>query len=137
MKKILGSTLLLVAGFSLSPVAAAIAETVNIETSANESQWWSTYSVEIQNTSNQDIDMKESTIEFLLPNAINDVNFVSSALSYPSWTIEHEFTSEGVYHTITYKFDDDVWVKNTLPRDGSFSFTFGLNSQLPDFQSFE
>ncbi|MGR5485941.1 Ig-like domain-containing protein [Vibrio alfacsensis] len=138
MNKTLGAAMLLVAGFTLSPIASAIAaENVNIDTSANESQWWSTYRVEIQNTSNQTIDMTESTVEFLLPNAINDVSFVSSALSYPSWTIEHEFTSEGVYHIITYNFDDGAWVKDTLPRDGSFSFSFGLNSQLPDFQSFE
>ncbi|MDE1334014.1 hypothetical protein [Vibrio aestuarianus] len=117
MKKTLGAAMLLVAGFSLSPIAAAVAENVNIDVSANESQWWSTYSVEIKNTSNQEIDMNESTVDFLLPNAINDVNFSSSALSYPSWSIEHEFTAEGVYHTITYKFDNGAWVKNALPSD--------------------
>ncbi|CAH8224450.1 exported hypothetical protein [Vibrio aestuarianus] len=49
MKKTLGAAMLLIAGFSLSPIAAAVAE--NVDVSANESQWWSTYSVEIKNTS--------------------------------------------------------------------------------------
>ncbi|MDE1250516.1 Ig-like domain-containing protein [Vibrio aestuarianus] len=140
MKKTLGAAMLIAAGFSFSPIAAAVAENVNnvnIDVSANESQWWSTYSVEIKNTSIQAIDMKASTVEFLLPYAINDVNFSSSALSYPSWSIEHEFTAEGVHHKITYKFDNGEWVKSSLPAGATFTLSFGLSGQLDDLAAFE
>ncbi len=84
MKRTIGAAMLIMAGFSLNPVTAALANDVNIDVSASESQWWSTYQIEVMNISSQSIDMTSSVIEFVLPHATTDIQFSSQGLSYPS-----------------------------------------------------
>ncbi|KAA8681651.1 Ig-like domain-containing protein [Vibrio gigantis] len=137
MKRTIGAAMLIMAGFSLNPVTAALTNDVNIDVSASESQWWSTYQVEVKNTSSQAIDMRSSVLELVLPHATTDIQFSSQGLSYPSQNIEHETTKDGVLHKVTFSFDNGAWVKDELLSDTAFFLSFGINGQLPDLVSFE
>ncbi|MEG3695608.1 hypothetical protein V5098_21035 [Vibrio coralliirubri] len=137
MKRTIGAAMLIMAGFSLTPVTAALSNDVNIDVSASESQWWSTYQIEVMNISSQSIDMTSSVIEFVLPHATTDIQFSSQGLSYPSQAIEHESMTDGILHKVTFSFDDGAWVNDELLSDSAFVLSFGVNGQLPDLIAFE
>ncbi|MDE1330343.1 glycosyl hydrolase family 18 protein [Vibrio aestuarianus] len=137
MKKTLGAAALLIAGFSLTPVAAAIAANVDIGVSASESQWWSTYRIEVENTSSTSISMNGAVLEFSLPTATNDIQWSANGLSYPSWNVTHQNTSDGVLHKVTFSYTQDSWVNSQLEAGNTFTISFGYGGQVPNLSDFE
>ncbi|EOB6677081.1 Ig-like domain-containing protein [Vibrio vulnificus] len=132
------ASLMLTVGFALNPISAALAETVQIGVQApSESQWWSTYRVQVSNAGDSQIEMRESNIEFVLPSAVNDVQWASEHLSYPSSAITHQPIQGGVRHIVTFQFPQEDWVKTTLQANQSFQLTIGYNGQLNDLARFE
>ncbi|CAM4210808.1 Ig-like domain-containing protein [Vibrio agarivorans] len=131
------SKALLIAGFSMSPLAIAVADSVEIGVEASESQWWSTYKVEFTNSDSGSIELRDAFVEFVLPSKTNSVQWSGVGLSYANTILTHETTSEGVLHRVEFGFDEGNWVNSELLSGNSFALTFGYDGQVDNLEAFE
>ncbi|OBT14006.1 hypothetical protein A9260_03835 [Vibrio sp. UCD-FRSSP16_30] len=116
---------------------ASEVNSIDIDTSATESQWWSTYKIDVQNASDTAIDLRGATLEFVLPTSVSSFQFAGTELTYPTWDIAREVTPAGVLHRVTFIFDDGAWIKDQLTANNSFSFSFGYDGKLESISDFE
>lgn len=129
---------ILCSGLLLNPISQAIAAEFSAEAVAqSESEYWSTYKLDIKNTGSDSADMREAVVEFLLPVAINDIGWASNHLSYPSWEIAHTTQPDGVLNAVTLKFPEDSWVDSELASGESASLTIAFGGELTDLNGFE
>ncbi|XHY20228.1 hypothetical protein ViNHUV68_09280 [Vibrio sp. NH-UV-68] len=128
----------LFSGFLLSPISQAMASEFSTGVnSQSESEWWSSYKLEVKNTGSAAENMHEAVIEFVLPVAINDIGWASSDLSYPSWKITHTPQSNGVLNSVKLKFPTGSWVDSTLASGESATLTLAFGGELKDINAFE
>ncbi|MCS0309044.1 Ig-like domain-containing protein [Vibrio diabolicus] len=129
---------MLCSGLLLNPISQAIAAEFSADAVAqSESEYWSTYKLDIKNTGSDSADMREAVVEFLLPVAINDIGWASNHLSYPSWEIAHTTQPDGVLNAVTLKFPEDSWVDSELASGESASLTIAFGGELTDLNGFE
>ncbi|EGR2744533.1 hypothetical protein MYC06_001811 [Vibrio parahaemolyticus] len=129
---------ILCSGLLLNPISQAIAAEFSADAVAqSESEYWSTYKLDIKNTGSDSADMREAVVEFLLPVAINDIGWASNHLSYPSWEIAHTTQPDGVLNAVTLKFPEDSWVDSELASGESASLTIAFGGELTDLNGFE
>ncbi|MGC9401472.1 Ig-like domain-containing protein [Vibrio genomosp. F10 str. 9ZC157] len=128
----------LFSGFLLSPISQAMASEFSTGVdSQSESEWWSSYKLEVKNTGSETANMHEAEIEFVLPVAINDIGWSSSDLSYPSWEISHTPQSNGVLNSVKLNFSEGSWVDNALASGESAQLTIAFGGSLTDLNAFE
>ena len=133
----LGLTMLC-SGLLLNPISQAMAAEFSTDAVAqSESEYWSTYKLDITNTGSDSADMREAVIEFLLPVAINEINWASNHLSYPSWEISHTTQADGVLNAVTLTFPEGSWVDSELASGESASLTISFGGELNNLDSFE
>ncbi|CAM3816577.1 Ig-like domain-containing protein [Vibrio aquimaris] len=125
-------------GLLLNPISQAIAAEFSTNAVAqSESEYWSTYRLDIQNTGSESADMHEAVIEFEFPVAINDIGWASNHLSYPSWEITHTAKTDSVLHSIVLKFPEGSWVDSALASGESAALTISFGGELNDLNAFE
>ena len=128
----------LFSGFLLSPISQAMASEFSAGVnSQSESEWWSSYQLEVKNTGFEAENMHEAVIEFVLPVAINNIGWSSSNLSYPSWEISHTPHSNGVLHSVKLQFTEGSWVDSVLASGESAALTIAFGGTLSDLNAFE
>ncbi|MFS1418853.1 Ig-like domain-containing protein [Vibrio splendidus] len=133
----LGLTMLC-SGLLLNPISQAMASEFSTDAVAqSESEYWSTYKLDITNTGSDSADMREAVIEFLLPVAINEINWASNHLSYPSWEISHTTQVDGVLNAVTLTFPEGSWVDSELALGESAALTISFGGELTDLNAFE
>ncbi|MGR5435116.1 Ig-like domain-containing protein [Vibrio owensii] len=133
----LGLTMLC-SGLLLNPISQAMAAEFSTDAVAqSESEYWSTYKLDIKNTGSDSADMREAVIEFVLPVAINDIGWASNHLSYPSWEIAHTTQADGVLNAVTLKFPAGSWVDSELASGESAALTISFGGELKDLNAFE
>jgi len=133
----LGLTMLC-SGLLLNPISQAMASEFSTDAVAqSESEYWSTYKLDITNTGSDSADMREAVIEFLLPVAINEINWASNHLSYPSWEISHTTQAGGVLNAVTLTFPEGSWVDSELASGESAALTISFGGELTDLNAFE
>ena len=77
---------MLCAGFAMSPLASAIANEFNTDINAtSESESWSSYQIQLVNSANKTIDLTDAVVQFVLPQAVNDVNWTSTHVIGSEW----------------------------------------------------
>ncbi|ELA9196572.1 Ig-like domain-containing protein [Vibrio parahaemolyticus] len=133
----LGLTMLC-SGLLLNPISQAMAAEFSADAVAqSESEYWSTYQLDIHNTGSESADMREAVVEFVLPVAINDIGWASNHLTYPSWEITHTAQADGVLNTVLLKFPAGSWVDSELATGESVSLTISFGGELTDLNAFE
>jgi len=133
----LGLTMLC-SGLLLNPISQAMASEFSTDAVAqSESEYWSTYKLDITNTGSDSADMREAVIEFLLPVAINEINWASNHLSYPSWEISHTTQAGGVLNAVTLTFPEGSWVDSELASGESAALTISFGGELTELNAFE
>ncbi|MFW7523413.1 Ig-like domain-containing protein [Vibrio ostreicida] len=136
-KSLLGLTMLC-SGLLLNPISQAMANEFSTEAVAqSESEYWSTYQVEIKNTGEDATDMDQAVIEFVLPVAVNDIGWQSTDLSYPSWSLSHRQQADGVLHTVTLTFPNGDWVDSQLASQEVANLNISFGGMLADLEAFE
>ncbi|GAD89739.1 putative chitinase [Vibrio halioticoli NBRC 102217] len=140
--RLAGLSTALITGLCLNPITIAMANAseingVDIGTSAKESQWWSTYSIDVLNSSGADIDMRGATLEFVLPTSVSGFQFSGTGMTYPTWDLTTSPAADGVLHRIEFSFDEGSWIKDHLTANNSFAFSFGYDGTLEDISAFE
>lgn len=129
---------MLCSGLLLNPISQAMASEFSTDAVAqSESEYWSTYKLDITNTGSDSADMREAVIEFLLPVAINEINWASNHLSYPSWEISHTTQADGVLNAVTLMFPEGSWVDSELASGESAALTISFGGELTDLNAFE
>ncbi|EAS45126.1 hypothetical protein C9J48_18755 [Photobacterium profundum] len=129
---------MLCAGFAMSPLASAIANEFNTDINAtSESQSWSSYQIQLVNSASKTIDLTDAVVQFVLPQAVNNVNWTSNALSYPTLTTTHEPDSNGIKHNVSILFPSGSWVDTQLEPGESFTLTVAFGGQVSDMAAFE
>jgi len=135
--RVLGLTMLF-SGLLLNPISQAIAVEFSADAVAeSEGQWWSTYTLAIKNTGAESADMRDAVIEFVLPVAINDIGWQSSALSHPTWSLSHTAQAGGILHSVALKFPEGAWVDSVLNSSESLSLTIAFAGSLENLSAFE
>ncbi|PAR31586.1 Ig-like domain-containing protein [Vibrio metoecus] len=128
----------LCSGLLLNPISLALAAEFSTGAVAqSESEYWSTYKLDIKNTGSESANMRDAVIEFVLPVAINDIGWTSNHLSYPSWKITHTAQANGVLNSVTLNFPVGSWVDSELASGESAALTISFGGELKDINAFE
>ncbi|MGF1701632.1 Ig-like domain-containing protein [Photobacterium makurazakiensis] len=130
---------LIAAGLMISPMGMAIASNVDIGvTPQSEGQHWSTYQINVENADTDGVEVDKSTLEFVLDTAASSINWSSTALAYPAWSLVHTPTSDGkVLHTLTFDFPQQDWANSVLSQGDDFVITVSFGGMIADLDAFE
>ena len=119
-------------GMLLNPISQAMAAAFSSNAVAeSESQYWSSYKLEVQNSGTESADLRNAVIEFVLPEAVSNIGWTSNHVSYPSLSIEHTPTQSGVLHSIKVNFPQGSWVDSSLDAGEKLAMTLAESNSEP------
>ncbi|WP_443098117.1 Ig-like domain-containing protein [Vibrio sagamiensis] len=125
-------------GMLLNPISQAMAAAFSSNAVAeSESQYWSSYKLEVQNSGTESADLRNAVIEFVLPEAVSNIGWTSNHVSYPSLSIEHTPTQSGVLHSIKVNFPQGSWVDSSLDGGEKLAMTLAFGGQVTDLKNLE
>lgn len=103
---------------------------IKAEVQSSGSQYWTNVSIKLTNTSDADVDFRNSSIEFNLPTEVNDVYGSYSPLSWPVIKVNSTPSGSVTKVNVQFSFATENWVHTLLPPNKSITIQFGVGASV-------